>query len=377
MALSDSSKAIGAVTRLLTQRLTTVGLSAQAGRPDKISSTFTGVNLFLYEVTRNAALANESLFEGEPPPLWLTLHFLLNAAHEGETDTPEAHDLLGQAMAALQRQNFLNPTSGSPEELALEHANEPLKITFEPSASDVTSKITQSGVANERYRLGIAFEVRPIVIAPEPPQKFDFLVGIDYTQPPPNNLIEGEGLGLQILPTMGPQITRVNPERLSHSSTGTFTVEGVDLHLSGLQCCLSGAVLTLDSQQPSLLKVRTALTGLGLSAGEHVLYVTQPLLGGKTRQSNKRLVRVLPTVTSVTLVASTLTVTGQLLGGAEDDVWIALLRNGQVLRVIEGPATAVTQDQLTATLTALPPGPAHVVVRVNGQQAHQSPVITI
>ena len=67
------------------------------------------LNLFLYETAFDATLRNLSLRDGEPPPLWLVLKFLLTAFDRDErSDSAAAHELLGSGMSALHELNFLH-----------------------------------------------------------------------------------------------------------------------------------------------------------------------------------------------------------------------------------------------------------------------------
>src|SRR4051812_46810770 len=102
MALADTGRAIGAVTQLLQNRLL-AGLGSlvgdvTVGRPEPrpgMAITNPPLNLFLYEVRFDGHLRNQPLDEGQPPPLWLVLHYLLTAFDEqGESDSPDAHALL-------------------------------------------------------------------------------------------------------------------------------------------------------------------------------------------------------------------------------------------------------------------------------------------
>ena len=382
MSLADSSKAIGAVTNLLTARLAAVTGNAQAGRPDKIGPSFSGVNIFLYEVERNAEMANIPLFENEPAPLWLTLHYLLTTAKGGDSDTSDAHEVLGAALAFLQNNAFLTPTAGSVEEQALAPGGESLKITFEPRASDIVSKVTHPSTS-EHFRLSVAFQVRPIVIVPAPPENFDLLVGIDYTQAP-QKVIGLDGVGINVLPSLGPKLRSVKPARITDGDKDAnddlvFRIEGEDLHLSGLECLLGGIPLAITEQKPDHLKVSSALAGIGLSAGDLPLLVQHPLQNNRKRRSNMLTLSICPKVTSAVIAAGNLTISGEMLGGATDDVWVALYRNGSVLRVYEGPATVIVQTSIEVNLglPALTTGDALVIVKVNGQQAHHSPKITL
>ncbi len=97
MALADSGRAIGAVTKLLREHLIRRGFAVSVGKPEVAATTDTAakVNLFLYEATFDPSLRNISLHGDQPAPLWLSLKYLLTAFDDGESsDSPAAHELL-------------------------------------------------------------------------------------------------------------------------------------------------------------------------------------------------------------------------------------------------------------------------------------------
>src|SRR4051794_9133902 len=115
MALVDSDRAIGAVTRLLRDRLFAalhnlnpprVAIQdVTVGRPEPASgmSAQRRLNLFLYSVEFDGALKNVCLDDGQPAPLWLVLRYLLTAFDRfGESDSIEAYEILGEAARVLQ-----------------------------------------------------------------------------------------------------------------------------------------------------------------------------------------------------------------------------------------------------------------------------------
>src|SRR4051794_35680924 len=107
MALADTVSAIGAVTDTLVERLGfRTKLLVSVGRPEPPlqGSNVARLNLFLYEVNFDASLKNTPLEEGQRPPLWLVLKYLLTAfADDGTTsDSIMAHDNLGLGVGALQ-----------------------------------------------------------------------------------------------------------------------------------------------------------------------------------------------------------------------------------------------------------------------------------
>src|SRR5262249_16616294 len=107
MALVDSGRAIGAVTDAISQRLSTrTGLSVTVGRPEPPTAVPAGkrLNLFLYEVQFDGSLKNVPLDDGQRPPVWLVLKYLLTAFDDdGKTsDALGAYENLGEGIRALQ-----------------------------------------------------------------------------------------------------------------------------------------------------------------------------------------------------------------------------------------------------------------------------------
>ena len=122
MALADTAKAIGAITDAISQRLITrTGLAVTVGRPEPPTPVVAAerLNLFLYEIQFDASLKNVSLDEGQRPPLWLVLKYLLTALDDdGKTsDTIEALENLGEGISAVQERSLLKLTPGWPAPL--------------------------------------------------------------------------------------------------------------------------------------------------------------------------------------------------------------------------------------------------------------------
>jgi hypothetical protein len=404
MALGDSARAIGAVTRLLQEHLIRRAFAVSVGKPEQANATDTNakLNLFLYETAIDASLRNVPLQDDQPPPLWLTLKYLLTAFDDAESsDSADAHELLGRGLSALHELNFLrlDAAVGFDVRRALENSPEPLKITFDEAPADLLSKIMQG--TDERYRLSMAFQVRPVMIVPAEPPSFALLVGVDYTQAPPA-IVGRDGVGLATLASLGPRLAVVEPSAFEPGDVLTLT--GDDLHLAGLECRLHGVQLVILGQQPDRLTVRAEgalidgltegpiVAGGAISAGEHVLQVRQLMPNQRFRSSNLLSGRLLPVVSAATIdAAGALIVTGALLGTWSDDVLVAFTRDGTLVRVFEaGPepppaAAALTvqpaADQQTLTIAGVqaefPVGEYRVLVRVNGQQARISPTVTI
>lgn len=403
MALADSGRAIGAVTRLIREHLIRRGFTVTIGRPEQAATTNTDakLNLFLFEAGVDGHLRNVALQRDQPPPLWLRLKFLLTAFDASESsDSADAHELLGRGLSALHELNFLRLDAGvAPSvRLALENNPEPLKVTFEDTPADLLSKIMQG--TDERYRLSAAFEVRPVMIVPDEPPVVSLLVGVDYTASPPVT-IGRAGIGLAAMASLGPRVERVDPAVFEPGAT--VLVTGEDLHLSGLECLFGGVPLAVIGQRPDQLTVRVEgvvpadvaegpiASGATLSAGEHPLVVRQLMPNRRYRSSNLLLARLCPVVTTAEIACGALTVAGSLLGTWDDDLQVVLLRDGRVARVFEAgpqppPAAAPltvepSTDQHTLTVAGaggvLAAGSYQVVVRVNGQQARVSPAVVV
>ncbi|MDE3737767.1 Pvc16 family protein [Pseudomonas resinovorans] len=388
MALADSGKAIGAVTRLLQDHLIRRGFDVSIGKPEDAANVNSNekLNLFLYETAFDPQLRNLSLRDGEPPPLWLVLKFLLTAFDIGESsDTAAAHDLLGQGMAALHELGFLPLDSlvATDVRLALENNPEPLKLSFDESGADLLAKTMQG--AEERYRLSVAFQVRPVMIVPASLPRGALLVGVDYSTSP-ETLIGREGVQVAVMPSMGARLDRVEPARFEAGAT--LTLYGEDLNPSNLEVLLGNIPLTVLERQPQRLVVSAEgspgtpiASGTSLSAGEMPLVVRRRLSPTRTRSSNLLAARLLPTLDSAALVAGDLHLQGTLLGTDSDDLMVLFYResDGVTVHLFDEVSTAVDQQSLViaGAAAAVPAGSYRVILRVNNQQAKASPRVVV
>ena len=402
MALADTGKAIGAVSQLLRERLLgrlagTVG-NVRIGKPEMIGEGITNprLNLFLYEIQLDPNLRNRSLDPGQPTPLWLVLKYLLTAFDEtGDSDSIEAHQYLGEGMRVLQELSFLPLSSLATDGFqALNPNPEALKITFDPTSSELISKLMQG--PDEKYRCSIGFEVRPVMIATGKPPSYSLLVGIDYTSTP-NTVIGAEGIRIPILPSIGPKIDAISPITIAPPlppppEPSLLTIRGSNLALSNLTVRLGSVELTIAAQSPDILKceLNTNLrNGDVISAGSHPICVVQELPNGKERASNLLVANLLPVLTNVAFtpdsnpgIFGTLDLEGFLLGNTSDDIFVALYQEGETVRLFDTFAEILpdpeAQTQLRVQITdAVPSGNYRVIVRVNNQQAQNSPEVTI
>jgi hypothetical protein len=397
MALVNTGRAIGAVSQTLRERLSAVlGATVDQvtiGRPEPVAvSTGSRLNLFLFEVHHDEFLRNESLDEGQAAPLWLVLRYLVTAFDvSGESDTIEAHQILGEGLRALEALNFLQPTAATTD--PLRDNNIELKITFDPATVDLLSKIMQG--PDQRYRCSAGFQVRPVLIAPAEPPSYSQLVGIDYTA---NAAIIGEdSIHIPVLPSFGPVLDSVQP--LKFEVGATLVLTGTDLNLEGVAVEMAGVNLPITKKRPDRLEVTTPAAiaaGNLLSAASHPIAVVQTLPTGRKRASVPILGGLLPRVDSATEsnvtpvnanpgapVTAVIDLTGILLSTANDAAFLGLANssNGRIARVFDQftrPVANQTQLRLTIpTAMAVQPALYRVILRVNGQQALRSPEVDL
>ena len=394
MAAADTPRAIGAVTRLLRDHLIRRGFEVSVGKPEVAAQANANVdaklNLFLYEAGFDPHLRNVELRQGDPAPLWLILKYLLTAYDDTEnSDSADAHELLGRGIAALQELSLLRlvPPVIASVQAALQDNPEPLKLSFDESSVELLSKIMQG--TDERYRLSMAFQVRPVLIVPASPSPSTLLVGIDYTTLP-QTVIGEDGIVIDVIPSLGPVLDRVAPA--SFEAGASIELWGNDLHGADIEVLLGDQVLSIIERRADRLQVTVEGTppapiasGSALSAGELGLVVRRRLSPTRARSSALQLVKLLPTVSTAALVGADLQISGRLLGrgpaqAATDDVVVALFRDGRTQRLFDVIDNASTQNLLIVrgvTAAGLPAGSYRVIVKVNNQQARLSPSITL
>lgn len=181
----SNSLAIAATTRTLQAIL----LSSITDDPDLNDTTVTTLpldkargnnnnnqlNLFLYQIARNAAWSNRDIPQQVKPgetgvsPLALNLFYLVTAyGRDGDVTQPFGHELLGKAMSTLHDRSILSPddirsaTAASLPRSDLDRQIERIRITFQPLSLEEISKLW-TGFATQ-YRLSAAYEVAVALI---------------------------------------------------------------------------------------------------------------------------------------------------------------------------------------------------------------------
>jgi len=373
MALADTKQAIGAVSSLLKTQLTmhTAANTVDIGRPEAAARTHgPKLNLFLYQVDIDGHLRNHALDEGQVPALWIVLRYLLTAFDDKhESDSPSAHELLGEGMLALRELNFMG--SSSP---ALADNPEPLKITFDAADSELLSKVMQG--TDEKYRLSVAFQVRPVMIAPSVPPHYALPV---KTVGPPGDE------GVVVLPSLGPRLKKICPDRFEVGDEIRLT--GLDLGSEVEKISVGKAVFPVIAALSGEIVARIP-TNTNLSAGSYPIRAVRTLPGGQELSSNALLGRLLPTVAAAACgvltnaagkVSGDLTLTGSRLGGPGDSIFVAFYfyNERKVALMLEATGSAA-QTSLAVTVTvdnALAQGEYYIILRVNGEQATLAPLV--
>ncbi|PUA29325.1 MAG: hypothetical protein B0W54_01620 [Cellvibrio sp. 79] len=371
MPLLSTHEAIGAVSEALrsqlelrTSILTTVSRPEVAANGDAIPK----LNLFLYQIDFDPHLKNHSLDDGQPAPLWLVLRYLVTAYDSSlDSDTVDAHRMLARALARLQEMNFLAPAVP-----ALIDNPEPLKISFDNADVDLLSKVMQG--SEEKYRISAAFQVRPVLIAPDVTPSYAPLV---LTVGPPG------AEGVLVLPSMGPNLKQVVPSRFEIGATIEFSGDNIN---GGIETVYIGSM-----ELPVIAAREGAVRALvpaapTISAGVHTAVVAKLLASGRQQLSNPQLVTLLPSLVAavrgpLSLNGSNLfgnvTLNGERLGGPDDNILVAFYREGQIVLNLEvNGSVAQTSVQVVVTNNkALPPGIYYLIVRVNGAQAQLTPAV--
>lgn len=401
MALVHTSRAIGAVSRALKERIDTVsGATVTIGRPDQVSGTFPILNLFLYEIQYEPNLKNIPLNEGEKPPIWMVLKYLLTAYEDNDSsDSIKAHELLGSALRLLHQDNLLK-LDGLPAVVveALDSNPSELYITMDDASHDLLAKLMQG--TDEKLRLSVGFQVRPVMIAPADPPHYSLLVGVDYTQPPVS--LTPSPVGMDVIPSMGAFIETISPSGFEVDEE--VTIRGTDMHLSNMVVKLGPVELPITMQRPDELRFKvdkTLIAASGMSAGSYPVALVQTLSGtGKTKSSNTVIANLVPTLNSATIVGAvspgpdppppkkafaTIDLAGLLLGKETDDAVLAFYRDGTVFKLFDvfepvappDPQTTrrLVMKESTDQHDAIVEGDYLMILKVNGQQAPQSPVV--
>lgn len=370
MALSDSRRAIGAVSVLLQTRLmmNTSAASVNIGRPDSVTGSGNKLNLFLYQVEVDGYMNNHALDEGQTPPLWLTLSYLLTAYDDSNnSDNEDAHNLLGEGMLSLLELNFIDGTGA-----ALADNPESLKVTLDSANSDLLSKLMQG--SDEKYRVAAAFQVRPVMIAPSVAPSYS--LPVESVGPPSHP-------GVEVYPTLGPQIERLQPDRFAVGDV--ITISGRDIGNSTEEIIIGDQRVPAIAANTGFIKVRIP-DDISLSAGSHIIRAVMKLNADQELTSNAALGHFVPVLSSAGtsgmnsnagLAWGTLNLSGEYMGGVDDDIYVSFYANGAVTAMLQATGNAA-QTSLAITIPeedAIAEGHYYIILRVNGEQAANAALV--
>jgi len=388
MTLADTTRAIGAVSKLLKEYLhSRTNLEISCGRPQPAGQQAGNrLNLFLYEAQFDPNMKNVSLLPDRPAPLWLSLRYLITPFDsEKESDTAEAHEHLGKGLRALQELSYLQITGSVDPDVppALKDNPEELKITFEEISADLLSKLMQG--TDEKYRFSMAFQIRPVLISPPEPPDTRYRVGIDYSVVP-EAVLPNEGLdGVRVAALAGlrPEIDRLSAEPFD--AVSALAVMGRRFDPRQDEVTLDGHVLNVARVESSGTRIAFALPAAladgGISAGGKILRVQRPLPFNHYRASNPIFARLRPLLSSVAQAGASVQLTGVLLGKETDDIVVAFCQGETVVKYYEqGFAYASNQKTLTLTFASgQQPGAGtyQVMLQVNGVMAAERREVTL
>ncbi len=416
MAILDTGRAIQSVSELLRDQINTrlgrifgegngIVDMVRIGRPQPPAGNITEefkkkINIFLYEAKFDPTLRNTALAEGEQPPLWLVLKYIMTAFDDnGFTDTVEAHGYLGEGIRAFQELAYLPLTQSSA--IALGDNPQALKITFDEVSSDLLSKLMQG--PDEIYRFSMAFQVRPVMIRTQEIPSHSLLVGVDYTSTPASPIEESpHGVEIDVIPTLGHEITKLNPVMAEPGDI--LEIRGNALDQSDLTVQYGPVELAATFQQPD--KLRCTIDGIipngeVISAGSHPVSVYRTLPDGRRRSSNLLIGNLLPILDEAdsgglvysqpgdtdSPIEGFIDITGTLLGTAKDYVIASLYKEGEVIQALDKfrdedidppPAFPQTKRRLIIVKKdGVPSGSYRLIYRVDGQQAKNSPIVEL
>ena len=247
---------------------------------------------------------------------------------------------------------------------------------------------------DQRYRCSAAFQVRPVLrLAPAEPPSYSQLVGIDYSAA---SIIIGEKVsGSRCCRHLGASLTEVTPAKFEVGATLEVTGYGserggrTDPALYGHSAHYAEAPRSHPVHGSAFARAGQSAVGrqprdyAGTGSGEREGVV------GKCGERG-----LLPRITTAAVsnvnpingspgapVTAQIDLTGILLSTANDAAFLGLSSAGKVIRIFDTftrPLADQTQLRLVIPgAQAVPPGPYRVILRVNGQQALNSPEVLL
>jgi len=286
--------AIAAVTTTFAQLLGRViedsalsGATVTTLPPDvaATASTDRRLNLFLYQVSPDAAMRNDQLpvrgSDGrlrQPPVVAMTLHYLVTAFGDN-SDELDGHHLLAHAMSLVNDEPVLSPASikaaiaaearvaGSdlPDQVEL------VRLCPEPMSIDEVSKLWGM-FQDTHYRLSVAYEASVVLIERRRPTR---------SAPP---VLRPD---VRVLPLRRPVIDAVTPPIVP--AGGTLAVAGRNLVSNDVVVLVGGGPVAPDSMTDRLIELTVPAdrkAGLMSVQVNHRLALGQPPVPHRGFESN-------------------------------------------------------------------------------------------
>jgi hypothetical protein len=347
--------------------------------PDRITTEEGDqLNVFLYRTSLNPGWRDEGLpVRGAngtrltQPPLALDLHYVISA--HCQTDL-HAELLMGSAMEALHGMSVLTAAAVSQyyaqatppgitsdvwtllSNAQLDQQPEQVTVSFENMSIDDISKLWS--VLGEKYRPSVAYLITVVLLQPDGPVR----AALPVTQP----------AGLQVNPLLVPQLTGVNPERITWGDTTPLNLTGANLLGSGTEVAFGTDVVATPATTSTAISIDVVLpttVHAGLQP-VRVRHQAPPPGGGATRtsdQSNPVALFVLPQLGLV--AASAGQVSAELQPSVDPGQRVQLLLYGTANFAIDAAPRTIPVTQVEFNTSIVPSGTYLVQIDVDGAQS--------
>lgn len=394
----SAHQAIAAVTATLAHILSdVVGEAVDEARithvrPGEVEDGQPIVNLFLYGVSRNAALAAHALPSRGPggetvqrPTLALDLSYLFTFHGDEEALVPQR--LLGAVATTLHAHPVIGAPTIQRALEALEHTEgreflqgatlarqiPTLRITPQALDLEALSKLW-SVFFQTPYAVSLGYQVSVVLLEADLPERVTLPV---------------QSRQLVVGPARAPRIRAVEAVEGEITASSTLAIRGDHLAAADVRVHVDGDAGTPPSRTlPDRLEL--SLAGRALAAGAHGVHVTHLVTpeGGRTlvgRASDVAPFVLRPTVAAaVTAAGLELTITPDVQPGQRVQVVLAA-REGGHGRTLEIPPVAAPTGDFALPLEDVPPGAYLVRVRVDGAasplvhdgEAFTGPLVTV
>lgn len=267
------------------------------------------INVFLYKMEVNTAFSNFPVPNGAranesaPPPLALTLRYLLTCYGQDDDDIP-GQRVMGESMLALHDHMVLSRQmiDGMLSNTVLHHQVERVRITHDPISTDELTRLW--GVFHTGYRLSQAYEVSVAILESDRPAN----------APLPVLRRGADDRGVAVQPSVDPPFPWINEIELPGENREV--VAGETLLFRGSRLNAAAAAIRFSNIQHNLealipaatieaesITVQLPAAGAALRVG---IYRVQAELtdAGTTRHTNSLSLLIAPQISNLQLDGS-------------------------------------------------------------------------